>query len=198
MDISPGSKRHIYSSFLNRNIASLKQRSMCQISTRNSSHCPLVYLNGGPAYPATGEKLSLRSSDQNTSSYINMQCILCTPDPQILVYLNGGPAYPATGHFQFPGVLIRAPHQYAPLIHKSFLIIHPMTTRFTKYPAHANIAKTIVCIPDVFLTRVHFTGPVFGAHWSGPFMVLYLYSSFFPSFIPYFSQLFPFFVFFSP
>ena len=55
MDISPVSKRRTYSSFLIRNIASLKQNSMCEISTKNSSHCHLVYLNGGPAYPATGD-----------------------------------------------------------------------------------------------------------------------------------------------
>merc|ERR1719234_2580360 len=54
MDISPISKRRLYSSFLSRNIASLKQNSMCEISVKNSSHCHLVYLNGGPAYPATG------------------------------------------------------------------------------------------------------------------------------------------------
>ena len=54
MDVSPGSKRRKYSSFLNHNIASLKKNSMCEISKKNSSHCHLVYLNGGPAYPATG------------------------------------------------------------------------------------------------------------------------------------------------
>ena len=54
IDITSGVKRHTYSAFLSRNIASLKQNSMCEISSKNSSQCHLVYLNGGPAYPATG------------------------------------------------------------------------------------------------------------------------------------------------
>ena len=50
----------LYRRFLDTNIASLRHNASCEPQPHKNHTCHIVYLDGAPAYPATGNGLSLR------------------------------------------------------------------------------------------------------------------------------------------
>ena len=51
----------LYRRFLDTNIASLRHNASCEPQPHKNHTCHIVYLDGAPSYPATGNDLSLES-----------------------------------------------------------------------------------------------------------------------------------------